>query len=235
MSKNKINILIAEDDQYTNDFISAVLISDGYTVFKASKGKKAISMTADNNLDLILLNLELPDIDGMQVLKSVREWSDIPVIIISAKTDEFEVVRALDSGADDYMAKPLRINELLARIRRIIKLHKKIKGRKENEEENFSAGNLAIDYSRRKVTKNGGSVHLTPIEYKIVTLLSKNAGKIMTHDFIITHVWGGLYESDDQVLRVNIANIRRKLEDNPSEPQYILTDVGIGYRIIEPI
>ena len=234
MLKNKTNILIVEDDQSTIDFISAVLISDGYTVFKASKGRKAISMTADNNLDLILLDLGLPDIDGMQVLKSIREWSDIPIIIISERTEESEIVKALDSGADDYMTKPLWINELLARIRRILKVYKKINGSKENNTEDiFSVGNLTIDYLRRKVTKNGEPVHLTPIEYKITVLLSKNAGRVMTHDFIITQVWGGLYESDDQVLRVNMANIRRKLEDNPSEPKYILTDVGIGYRIIE--
>jgi len=233
MSKNKINILIVENDQNTSDFVSAVLISDGYVVFKASKGRKAISMTADNNIDLILLDLGLPDIDGMQVLKSIREWSDVPIIIISARTEESEIVKALDSGADDYITKPFRINELLARIRRIIKIYKKINGNKETEEDSFSIGGLTVDYFRRKVTKNDDLVHLTPIEYKIVVLLSKNAGRVMTHDFIITHVWGGLYESDDQVLRVNMANIRRKLEDNPSAPQYILTDVGIGYRMVE--
>ena len=234
MSKPKINILIVEDDQNTIDFISAVLITDGYSVMKASKGKKAISMTADNNIDLILLDLGLPDIDGMQVLKSVREWSDVPIIIISARTEESEIVKALDSGADDYITKPLWINELLARIRRVIKTQKKISGSKETTEDSFTLGDLTVDYFKRKVTKNGEYVHLTPIEYKIVVLLSKNAGRVMTHDFIITHVWGGLYESDDQVLRVNMANIRRKLEDNPAQPQYIQTDVGIGYRMIEP-
>ena len=235
MIKNKLNILIVEDDQSTIDFISAVLISDGYAVLKASKGKKAISMTADNSVDLMLLDLGLPDIDGMQVLKSVREWTDIPIIITSARTEESEIVKALDAGADDYITKPLWINELLARIRRVIKTHKKLNGNGgEKTEDIYSAGNLTIDYLRRNVTKNNNPIHLTPIEYKIVVLLSKNAGRVMTHDFIITHVWGGLYESDDQVLRVNMANIRRKLEDNPSEPKYILTDVGIGYRMIEP-
>ena len=234
MSKNKINILIVEDDQNTSDLISTVLISDGYGVFKAPKGRKAISLTADNSIDLILLDLGLPDIDGMQVLKSIREWSDIPIIIISARTEESEIVKALDAGADDYITKPLWINELLARIRRVVKTQKKINGNNETEEDSFFLGDLTIDYSRRKISKNGKSIHLTPIEYKIVVLLSKNAGKVMTHDFIITHVWGGLYESDDQVLRVNMANIRRKLEDSPSDPKYILTEVGIGYRMAEP-
>lgn len=234
MSKNKANILIVEDDENTNDFISSVLVSDGYSVLKVTKGRKAISTTADNNIDLILLDLGLPDIDGMQVLKSIREWTDIPIIIISARTEESEIVKALDSGADDYLTKPLWINELLARIRRVLNVQKKINANKNGEEDNFTLENLTIDYLRRKVIKNGESVHLTPIEYKILMLLSKNAGRVMTHDFIITHVWGGLYESDDQVLRVNMANIRRKLEDNPAEPKYILTDVGIGYRMAEP-
>ena len=237
MSKNRINILIAENDSAHGDFVSTVLTSEGYSVLKVSKGRKVISFTADNNPDMILLDSDLPDIDGMQVLKSIREWSDVPVIIISAKSEESEIVRFLDSGADDYMKKPPAINELLARIRRIIKTRKKInlyKDNRETSEDSFSIGNLTIDYLRRKITKDGDPVHLTPIEYKIVVLLSKNAGRVMTHDFIITHVWGGLYESDDQVLRVNIANIRRKLEDNPAQPKYILTDVGIGYRIAEP-
>ena len=237
MSKNKINILIAGDDHNTTDFISSVLISDGYTTLKTSKGRKAISITADNNMDLLLLDMNLPDIHGMQVLKSIREWSDIPVMIISEKAEESDIVNALDSGADDYMKKPVRINELLARIRRVLNLHKRINanGNKESEEDGFSPGNFAIDYLRRKITKNGEPVHLTPIEYKIVVLLSKNAGRVMTHDFIITHVWGGLYESDDQVLRVNMANIRRKLEDSPANPKYIFTEVGVGYRMIEAL
>jgi len=234
MSKNKLNVLVVEDDLSTSDFITSVLTSDGYGVLKTSKGKKAISMTADNSVDLILLDLGLPDIDGMKVLRSIREWSDVPIIIISARTEESEIVEGLDAGADDYITKPLWINELLARIRRVIRMHQKVGTQKETAEESFTLGDLTIDYFKRKVTKNDEHIHLTPIEYKIVVLLSKNAGRVLTHDFIITHVWGGLYESDDQVLRVNMANIRRKLEDSTSEPQYILTEVGIGYRMVEP-
>lgn len=238
MTKNKPYVLIVEDDESTSDFIASVLISAGYGIYRAPKGRKAISMTADNNIDAILLDLGLPDIDGMQVLKSIREWSDVPIIIISARTEEAGIVEALDAGADDYITKPLWINELLARIRRVIKMHKKIKSPlndPDSSEEIFVLGDLRIDYIRRKVMKNEQLIHLTPIEYKIVVLLSKNAGRVLTHDFIITQVWGGLYESDDQVLRVNMANIRRKLEDNTAEPKYILTEVGIGYRMVEEI
>ena len=235
MPINKPNVLIVEDDESTIEFVAAVLGSDGYEIHRASKGRKAISMTADNNIDVILLDLGLPDIDGMQVLKSIREWSDVPIIIISARTEENGIVEALDAGADDYITKPLWVNELLARMRRVVKMHKKIKKPQSDSESDdiFSLGDIKIDYARRKVTKNEELIHLTPIEYKIVVLLSKNSGRVLTHDFIITQVWGGLYESDDQVLRVNMANIRRKLEEKTATPKYILTEVGIGYRMIE--
>lgn len=229
------NILIVEDDQNVGDFIAAVLSSEGYGVVRAMNGRKAISVTADNNIDVVLLNLGLPDIDGIKVLKSIREWSEIPIIVVSSRVREMDKVEALDAGANDYITKPFGNNELLARIRAAIRIYKKTIIKKDDFYENFSVENLVIDYIRRKVIKNGQIIHLTPTEYKIVVLLSQNAGKVLTHEFIINRVWGGLYESDDQVLRVNIANIRRKLEDNPAAPKYIITVVGVGYRMVEPV
>ena len=228
-----MNILIVEDEANISDFLAAILTSGGYGVMCAAGGKKAISMTADHRIDMILLDLGLPDLDGMKVLKSIREWSNVPIIVVSAREDELEKVEALDAGANDYITKPFGNNELLARIRTATRLHQKAFG-EESVDGAFSAGSLTIDYARRRVTKGGRLTHLTPIEYKIVVLLSQNAGKVLTRDFIITRVWGERDEGDDQILRVNMANIRRKLEDNPADPQYILTEVGVGYRMAEP-
>lgn len=233
MPDGKTRILIVEDDQNISHFITAILSSNGYEPICATTGRKAISMTAGDNPDLILLDLGLPDIDGMKVLKSIREWSDIPIIVVSARENEYEKVDALDAGANDYITKPFGNHELLARIRTVIRLQKKINRSNTERDDNLSIGELTFDYDRRAVTKNGLLIHLTPIEYKIVMLLSQNAGKVLTHDFMIRQVWGS-YESDNQVLRVNMANIRRKLEENPADPQYILTEVGVGYRMIEP-
>ena len=227
-------ILVVEDDKNIRDFLTAVLSADGYSVLVAAGGKAAISMTADHPFDVILLDLGLPDIDGMKVLRSIREWSNTPIIVVSAREDELDKVAALDAGADDYVTKPFGNNELLARIRTATRLYQKAYGDQAGIDGNFSANGLSINYDKRKITKNGLSIRLTPIEYKIAVLLSQSAGKVLTHDFIITHVWGSLYESDDQVLRVNMANIRRKLEDNPADPQYIITEVGVGYRMVEP-
>lgn len=234
MPQNKATILVVEDEQSTLEFISAILYSDGYHVIRAASGKKAISMTADNPVDVILLDLGLPDIDGMKVLKSIREWSDIPIIIVSARDNELDKVAALDAGAYDYITKPFGNNELLARIRTAIFLYKKTLSPHTNIPDSFSVGDVTIHYHKRTVTKNAQHIHLTPIEYKIVVLLSQNAGKVLTHEFIIGRVWG-LYEKDDQLLRVNMANIRRKLENSPANPQYILTEVGVGYRMAEYI
>ncbi|MCL1805876.1 MAG: response regulator transcription factor [Clostridiales bacterium] len=233
MPESKPNVLVVEDDKNISDFLAAILTSNGYGVMCASEGKKAISMTADNRFDVILLDLGLPDLDGIKVLKSIREWSNLPIIVVSAREDELEKVEALDAGADDYVTKPFGNNELLARIRTTMRVHRRAFGDEAEAEPRYSADGLNVDYERRRITKHGASIHLTPIEYKIVVLLSQSAGKVLTRDYIITRVWGEHYDGDDQILRVNMANIRRKLEDNPADPRYILTEVGVGYRMIE--
>lgn len=230
---SKLNILIVEDERSASSLIAAALSASGYGVLCAENGKKAISAIALNNFNLILLDLGLPDIDGMKVLKSLREWSDIPVIIVSAVLDECVKVEALDSGAVDYITKPFSVNELLARIRAAVRLQKRICSDSFDFNSNYSSYGLVIDYAKRKVTKNNTVVHLTPIEYNIVALLSHNAGKVLSHEYIIRQIWGP-FEGDSQVLRVNMANIRRKLEDNPASPQLILTEIRIGYKMVEP-
>lgn len=229
---DKSRILIVEDERVISNFITTILTANDYIVLHANTGREAVTMAASHGPDLILLDLGLPDMDGMQVLHEIREWSEVPVIIVSARQDENEKVTALDAGANDYVTKPFGNSELLARIRTAIRLQKKLGGRGALLSVVFDMEDLHIDYSKRIVTMGGRPVHLTPIEYKIVVLLSKNAGKVLTHDYMIHEVWGP-FASDSQVLRVNMANIRRKLEPNPAQPKYILTEVGVGYRMID--
>ncbi len=225
-------ILIVEDDEYICNFISAILIANDYNVIKAGNGKEAISMTASHVPDLILLDLGLPDIDGTEVLKTIRSWNSIPVIVVSARGHEREKVEALDLGADDYVTKPFGPSELLARIRTALRHNLKLTKNNVSESQKFILSELEIDYSKRTITLAGKDVHLTPIEYKIIVLLSKHVGKVLTHDFIIKEIWGP-YTNENQTLRVNMANIRRKLEANPAEPKYIITEIGVGYRMVE--
>ncbi|MDF2657001.1 MAG: family transcriptional regulator [Bacillota bacterium] len=226
-------ILIVEDDASISNFIAAVLSSNQYHPIKSDKGKTAVSMAASHCPDLILLDLGLPDMDGIDVLRSIREWSAIPVIVVSARGHEREKVEALDLGADDYITKPFGTSELLARIRTALR-HSQKSFTGASIADKISLGELEINFEKRLVTMSGKEVHLTPIEYRIIQLLSQNMGKVLTHDYIIREIWGP-YTNEIQTLRVNMANIRRKLEKNPAEPRYIFTEVGVGYRMAEEI
>lgn len=230
---NKPLILIIEDDEGICNFISAILNSNNYSSVTTGKGNEAISLAASHVPDLILLDLGLPDMDGAEVLKEIRKWSNIPVIIVSARGHEREKAEALDLGADDYITKPFGTLELLARIRTAIR-HSRKNTDGNLSENNFITGGLEIDYNKRLVCVAKKEVHLTPIEYKIVVLLSNNAGRVLTHDYIIKKIWGP-YSNENQALRVNMANIRRKIEINSAEPKYILTEIGVGYRMTEEI
>ncbi|MBO5198119.1 MAG: response regulator [Lachnospiraceae bacterium] len=230
--KNKTTILIIEDEETILNFMSAVLDSNDYRVLKAREGREALSIAASRCPDIILLDLGLPDIDGMEVLHSLREWSQIPIIVISARTLETEKVAALDAGADDYITKPFGTSELLARIRTAIRHSRKTSG--------TDAGtacckikDLVLDFDRHTVTLAGKDIHLTQIEFRILELLAQNAGRVLTYDTIITKIWGPYADSNNRILRVNMANIRRKLEQNPADPEYIFTEIGIGYRMAE--
>lgn len=223
-------ILIVEDDDRIRNYIRTVLTSCDYSVLETNNGKTALSILASHNPDLVLLDLGLPDRDGQSLLKELRLWSRVPVVVISARGLERDKVMALDNGADDYITKPFGTDELLARIRAALRHGKQ---RTEGERTVFSANGLTIDTDRRIVTANGNNVHLTQIEYKIVTLLCSNSGKVLTHDYMIREVWGPFSNCDTQLLRVNMANIRRKLEKDPTMPEYITTEIGVGYRMIE--
>lgn len=231
---NKRVILLVEDEVAISNFISTILTSNDYHVIKAEKGKDAIALTASHNPDLILLDLGLPDMDGIEVLKKIRTWSSVPIIVVSARGHEREKVEALDLGADDYITKPFGTSELLARIRTEVRHSQKITNDINLETGKITIGGLSIDFDKRIVKVDDHEVHLTPIEYKIIVLLAKNMGKVLTHDYIIKEIWGP-YVNENQALRVNMANIRRKIEANPAEPKYIVTEVGVGYRMVDEV
>lgn len=230
----KEKILIIEDEKSICNFISTILDANGYDVLIANTAKNALAMISSHCPNLIILDLGLPDADGITVLKFVREWSQIPVIIVSARTHEKDKVEALDLGADDYITKPFGTSELLARIRTAIR-HTRTNNSNQGiaTSGKFVAGELVIDYNKYRVYINDIDANLTQSEFKIVALLGKFAGRVLTYDFIIKELWGPNSKTDNQILRVNMANIRRKIEKNPAEPQYIFTEVGVGYRMIE--
>jgi len=223
---NDKTILIIEDDLSIQNFLRLALKTKGYKPIISDKGLSGISIFMSNNPDAILLDLGLPDIDGIQVLNQIRQLSDIPIIIISARGQEREKVNALDLGADDYITKPFNIEELLARIRVAIRRYKP----QDNKNTEFIIDNLKIDFDKRRVYVKGEEVHFTPIEYKMLLLLVNNRGKVLTHKFIQNEIWGYPASDDFQTLRVFMATIRRKLEDDTTKPRYIMTEVGVGYR-----
>lgn len=227
---NKLTILIVEDEKHIGTFIHTILKSNNYRAIECQTGSEALSITTSHCPDLILLDLGLPDIDGLTVLKKIRKWSNVPVIVISARSEEAEKVAALDLGADDYITKPFGTSELLARIRTAIRHSTK---QTSHAGSTFNLHDLSIDFDQRIVTVAGEEVHLTQIEFKLVSLLAQNAGRVLTYDYMITTIWGPYADRNNQILRVNMANIRRKIEHNPGDPKYIFTEVGVGYRMLE--
>ena len=229
---NKPLILVVEDDPSVRNLITTTLKTNDYRYVVAPNGSTAIMEATSHNPEIILLDLGLPDMDGIEILKKIREWSAVPVIVVSARGEESDKVEALDLGADDYISKPFGTSELLARIRTALRHSAKNNGGAVNNDV-FSTKGLTIDFDKRKITVDGKDVHLTQIEFKIVSLLAKSAGRVLTYDYIITELWGPYAVKDNQILRVNMANIRRKLEKNPASPEYIFTEVGIGYRMVD--
>jgi len=228
----KAKILVVEDERVIVNFLTAILNGNNYQVLRTASGAEAVSMAASHLPDLILLDLGLPDLDGTEVLRRIREWSDAPIIIISARQGEQEKVACLDAGANDYITKPFGNKELLARIRASLRQHEKLRDRRSLLESSFTTGGLTIHYAQRRVVADGVQIHLTPIEYKLLVLLSRNSGVVLTHDYMLREIWGP-FTTDSQLLRVNMANIRRKIEPDPADPKYILTEIGVGYRMAD--
>ena len=227
-------ILVIEDEKSISHFISAILNNNGYEALQARSGAEAMSMISSHCPDLIILDLGLPDIDGMEILRQIREWSSLPVVVVSARTHEKDKVAALDLGADDYLTKPFGTAELLARVRAAIRHTRTASGNSEIAQKGtYTVGDLTIDYNRHQALVRGENVKLTLSEFRIVALLGKHAGKVLTYDFIIKELWGPRAGGNNQILRVNMANIRRKIEKNPAEPEYLFTEMGVGYRLAE--
>lgn len=227
---NKTLILTVEDDRPVRNLIVTTLKTHDYKYLTAENGNEAVMEAASHNPDIILLDLGLPDMDGLDIIQNVRIWSTTPIIVISARTMENSKVTALDMGADDYLTKPFGTGELLARIRTALRHAQRSHTHTSHL---YEVGDLSIDFERRLVKVKGQEVHLTQIEYNLVCLLAQNAGRVMTYESIITKIWGPYADNDNQILRVNMAHIRRKLEENPAEPQYIFTEIGVGYRMRE--
>ena len=231
---NKYLIVIVEDEYNISSFVSAVLQANGFDTMVARNGAEAIILITSHCPDLVLLDLGLPDMDGQGIIENVRGWSNVPIIVVSARTRERDKVMALESGADDYITKPFGTSELLARIRTALR-HVQLREGEQAQRQTgvFHTGDLEVDYDKRRVYVNGEDAHLTQNEYKIVALLSKYSGRVLTYDSIIKHIWGPNAKQGNQILRVNMANIRRNIEPSTAEPRYIMTEMGVGYRMAE--
>lgn len=231
---NKYLVVIVEDEYNISSFVSAVLQANGFDTMVARNGAEAIILITSHCPDLVLLDLGLPDMDGQGIIENVRGWSNVPIIVVSARTRERDKVMALESGADDYITKPFGTSELLARIRTALR-HVQLREGEQAQRQTgvFHTGDLEVDYDKRRVYVNGEDAHLTQNEYKKVALLSKYSGRVLTYDSIIKHIWGPNAKQGNQILRVNMANIRRKIEPSTAEPRYIMTEMGVGYRMAE--
>ena len=228
---NKFQILVVEDDAPVRNLIITTLSANNYRFITAGNGESAVSETASHNPDIILLDLGLPDIDGVEVIRRIRSWSNVPIIVISARSEDSDKIDALDAGADDYLTKPFSVDELLARLRvtqRRIALMQSIG----NEHAIYQNGTLKIDYSAGCAWVGEEELRMTPMEYKLLCLLAQNTGKVLTHKYILTNIWGSSLESDVGSLRVFMATLRKKLEKSPGSPQYIQTHIGVGYRMM---
>ena len=229
---NKILVLVVEDDVSVRNLITTTLQTHNYRYLTAPNGSTAIMEASSHNPDIILLDLGLPDMDGVEVIRKVRTWSNVPIIVISARSEDTDKIDALDAGADDYLTKPFSVEELLARIR--VTQRRLALMQTENNSDNavFTNGELRIDYAAGCAYLKDEELHLTPIEYKLLCLLAQNIGKVLTHTFITQKIWGSSWENDIASLRVFMATLRKKPESTPDSPQYIQTHIGVGYRMM---
>lgn len=229
MTDPKALVLLVEDESQMRTFVRLTLAAHGYRVLEVETGREALQQAAAHTPDLVLLDLGLPDMDGLEVTKRLREWSVTPVIVLSARGQEHAKVEALDAGADDYLTKPFGSEELMARIR--VALRHAARSTQDPMSAVVTVGALRIDFAKRLVFLDDAEVHLTPIEYKLLAALTKHAGMVMTHKQLLDQVWGPGHAHQMQYLRVYMAQMRRKLEENPAHPRYLLTEPGVGYRL----
>ena len=229
---NKAQILVVEDDNAVAKLMAATMESQDYQYRIASTGASAIMEALSYKPEVMILDLGLPDTDGIEVIKKIRAWSNMPIIVVSARSEDTDKVAALDAGADDYLTKPFSVDELLARLRVALRRVRHDRQRLSEEASVYENGGLRIDYAAGCVYLDGSEIHLTPIEFKLLVLLAKNTGKVITHNYILREVWGNPAASDMRSLRVYMATLRKKLEKNTSETKYIQTHIGVGYRML---
>jgi len=229
MTETKESILLIEDEPQMRRFLRVTLQAHGYQLIESATGEDGLIQVATRNPDVVLLDLGLPDIDGLEVTKRLREWSQVPLIVISAREQEEDKVRALDAGADDYLTKPFGAGELLARIR--VSLRHMAMQHSGTEEPVFVLDNLKVDLAKRQVLLDGREVHLTPIEYRLLAILIKHAGKVITHTHLLKEVWGTAYADQTHYLRIYMAQLRHKLEADPARPRFFINEPGVGYRL----
>ncbi len=230
---NKPLILVVEDDTSVRNLISTTLRAHDYRYLTAQNGDSAIMEASSHNPEIILLDLGLPDMDGVEVIKKIRTWSNVPIIVISARSEDTDKIDALDAGADDYLTKPFSVEELLARLRVTQRRLAIMQNESPVETSLFTNGQLRVDYAAGCAYLGEEELHLTPIEYKLLCLLSRNVGKVLTHTFITQSIWGSSWDNDIASLRVFMATLRKKIESQPESPQYIQTHIGVGYRMMK--
>lgn len=230
---NKASILVVEDDAPVRNLITTTLKTHEYRYLTATTGETAIMEASCHNPDIILLDLGLPDMDGVEVIQRIRTWSNLPIIVISARSEDSDKIAALDAGADDYLTKPFSMEELLARLRATQRRLSVVQNEYLTVDSVFTNGELRVDYAAGCAYLGEEELHLTPIEYKLLCLLSKNVGKVLTHTFITQKIWGSSWDNDIASLRVFMATLRKKLENRPDSPQYIQTHIGVGYRMVK--
>jgi two-component system, OmpR family, KDP operon response regulator KdpE len=229
MDSLKSVIVVIEDDPQICRFLRTGLSATGFALFEANTGEQGLVEVATRKPDLVILDLGLPRMDGITVIHKVREWSNVPIIVLSARSQEQDKITALDAGADDYLTKPFSIGELLARIR--VSIRRSAQFKPDSTETEFCEGDLRVDLSRRLVHIGEREIHLTPIEYRLLSVLIRHAGKVMTHRQLLLNVWGPGYVEHDHYVRIYMGQLRQKLEEIPTQPRYLLTETGIGYRL----
>ncbi|MFN8471018.1 MAG: response regulator [Anaerolineae bacterium] len=230
MSEKPVRVLVVDDEPQIRRLLRTSLGAYHYQVAEAARGEEAIAKTATDRPDILILDLGLPDVDGLDVIRRIREWSSVPIIVLSVRDRENDKIQALDYGADDYVTKPFSVGELLARIRATLRHRLSV----ETDQPVYHNGALTVDLARRLVTLDGQEVRLAPKEYDILRTLVIHAGKVMTHQQLLRQVWGPGYEQETHYLRVHIGQLRQKIEANPAQPRYIITEPGVGYRLREP-
>ncbi len=234
MQENPPRILVIEDDKPILNFLKSSLLNKGYKVVAVESGEEGLSQAAQNVPDIVITDLGLPDMDGLEVVSRLREWTDLPIIVLSAREKEKDKVEALDKGADDYLTKPFGLNELLARLRVSLRHATRMKGNSQEKTE-YEVGDLKIDLAARRIFKGDEEIHLTAIEYKLLSTMVRHMGKVLTQRYLLNEVWGPECVEHPQYLRVYMASLRRKLEDDTSRPKYIITEQGIGYRFADEV